>query len=119
MSIILEDRDRFDDELNGETSDLIDLKDFVSFILTPLAAALVIADDMDVDTDEAHDIRDTNNEFGDIMQPDDDNDDLLDTLHQENIQAMKGTTNIFFSTTIPSSKTDRGNVIYRRCPQAQ
>ncbi|KAJ7602803.1 hypothetical protein DFH06DRAFT_1152567 [Mycena polygramma] len=38
------------------------------------------------------------NAFGDLMQPDDDDEaGILDDLHRENIRAQKGTTNAFFS----------------------
>ncbi|KAJ7849910.1 hypothetical protein B0H13DRAFT_1905970 [Mycena leptocephala] len=59
----------------------------ISFILTP---ALLIAEDMDIPMDEAHDIRDDSNEFGDVMQPDEDGDGgALHDLHRANIRAMK------------------------------
>ncbi|KAJ7828179.1 hypothetical protein B0H13DRAFT_2373356 [Mycena leptocephala] len=82
----------------NETSNLIELKDFIAFILTPFVAALLIAQDMDIPVDQAHDIRDNSNEFGDIMQPDEDGEGgVLDDLHRANIRAMKGTANAFFA----------------------
>ncbi|KAJ7939086.1 hypothetical protein B0H13DRAFT_2300819 [Mycena leptocephala] len=105
-SIIQDDPERFDEEAEGEVSTLIEFKDFISFILAPFTA-LLIAEEMDIDLAEAHDIRDNSNEFGDVMQPDDDKDEQVDvlhrveTLHRENIQAMKGTTNVFFSQRPP------------------
>ncbi|KAJ7930299.1 hypothetical protein B0H13DRAFT_1858928 [Mycena leptocephala] len=82
----------------NETSNLIELRDFISFILTPSVAALLIAEDMDIPMDKAHDVRDDSNEFGDVMQPDDDGDGgILEDLHRANIRAMKGSHNAFFS----------------------
>jgi hypothetical protein len=93
---VLADANLFD--TYNETSNLIELKDFISFILTPFITALLIAEDMDISIDQAHDIRDDSNEFGDIMQPDDDGDGgTLEDLHRANIRAMKGRHNAFFS----------------------
>ncbi|KAJ7842665.1 hypothetical protein B0H14DRAFT_2586226 [Mycena olivaceomarginata] len=88
-AIIQDDLERFDEENTGEVSTLTELKDFITFILAPLTAALLIAEDMNVDLAEVHDILDNSNDFGDVMQPEDDNDEQVDTLHQENIQAIK------------------------------
>ncbi|KAJ7911781.1 hypothetical protein B0H13DRAFT_1875513 [Mycena leptocephala] len=93
---ILADENLFDPY--NETSNLIELKDFIAFILTPFVAALLIAQDMDIPVDQAHDIRDNSNEFGDVMQPDEDGEGgVLDDLHRANIRAMKGTANTFFA----------------------
>ncbi|KAJ7659062.1 hypothetical protein DFH06DRAFT_1472524 [Mycena polygramma] len=90
----------FDDY--DETSNLIDLKDFIAFILTPYVAALLIAEDRTIALSDAHDICDASSEFGDVMQPLDDSDeDVIDDLHRENIKAQKGFTNAFFSQAPP------------------
>ena len=79
------------------TSDLIPLKDFISFILTPLAAAILIEEDKDLTLEEGINMRDDSNRFGDITQPeDDDPDGVIDDLHRANIRAM-GSSNPFFS----------------------
>ncbi|KAJ7983316.1 hypothetical protein DFH06DRAFT_1123311 [Mycena polygramma] len=54
-------------------SNLFDPKDLIAFILTPFIAALLIAEDRTIALSDAHDIRDQSNEFGDFMQPRDDN----------------------------------------------
>jgi RTC4-like domain len=79
--------------------DLIELKDFISFILTPFVAALLIAEDRDLDLTEADDVRDASNDFGDLMQPEDDADSTIDDLHRANIRAMKGSENVFFQSS--------------------
>jgi hypothetical protein len=53
---------------------------------------------MDIPIDQAHDVRDDSNEFGDVMQPDDDGDGgNLEDLHRANIRAMNGRQNAFFA----------------------
>ncbi|KAJ6521517.1 hypothetical protein B0H19DRAFT_1244590 [Mycena capillaripes] len=95
-ALVADEPEDFDDY--DETSNLIELKDFISFVLTPFVAALLIADDRGITLEEARDVRDNSNAFGDLMQPgDDDPDDEIDLLHRENIRAVKGTTNEFFS----------------------
>ncbi|KAF8190909.1 hypothetical protein K438DRAFT_2139758 [Mycena galopus ATCC 62051] len=76
------------DEYDAE-SDLIHLQDFVSFILVPFTAALLIAEDLDLDLEDAAKIRDASNEYGDVLQPDNGDDDIIKHLHEENIEAMK------------------------------
>ncbi|KAF8183455.1 hypothetical protein K438DRAFT_1766746 [Mycena galopus ATCC 62051] len=76
------------DEYDAE-SDLIHLQDFVSFILVPFTAALLIAEDLDLDLEDAAKIRDASNEYGDVLQPDNGDDDIIEHLHEENIKAMK------------------------------
>ncbi|KAJ7648338.1 hypothetical protein DFH06DRAFT_1423943, partial [Mycena polygramma] len=56
--LVVDDPERFDDY--DETSNLIDLKDFIAFILTPYVAALLIAEDRTIALSDAHDIRDAN-----------------------------------------------------------
>ncbi|KAJ6495032.1 hypothetical protein C8R45DRAFT_1133187 [Mycena sanguinolenta] len=55
------------DEYDAD-SHLIDLNAFIFFVLTPFAAALLIAVDLNVDLDEAEDIRDASNEYGDNLR---------------------------------------------------
>ncbi|KAJ7506489.1 hypothetical protein B0H11DRAFT_2219860 [Mycena galericulata] len=54
-SIIDEASDSFDE--CDDTSDLIALKDFVAFILTPFTTALLIAEDRDISLEDATDCR--------------------------------------------------------------
>ncbi|KAF8130000.1 hypothetical protein K438DRAFT_1788922 [Mycena galopus ATCC 62051] len=100
-SIISSDYDKYDEP--DTNSDLIELNDFVSFILTPFAAALLIAQDMGVDLEPASDIRDNSNDFGDLMQPDNEDDELLANLHQENIQIMSESSSVFLQVPPPRS----------------
>ncbi|KAJ7820629.1 hypothetical protein B0H14DRAFT_2599813 [Mycena olivaceomarginata] len=71
--------------------------------VTTRKSEVLIAEDMNMNLDEAHDVRDASNEYGDVFQPDND-DELVDTLHRENIKAMQGTTNVFFSQPPPRRK---------------
>lgn len=81
---VINDPDGFDN-YDG-TSDLIDLMDFISFILSPFVAALLVAEeDEGVAWAETQDIRDASDEFGDVVQPEDDEDEDLDRLHHQNI----------------------------------
>ncbi|KAJ7469064.1 hypothetical protein FB451DRAFT_1177061 [Mycena latifolia] len=59
--VIVDDADDLDDY--DETSELIPLKDFIAFILTPLTAALLIAEDRSIDLEEAIDVRDASSNF--------------------------------------------------------
>ncbi|KAJ7870600.1 hypothetical protein B0H14DRAFT_2571187 [Mycena olivaceomarginata] len=65
-----------------------------------------------------NDIRDNSNEFGDVMQPDDDRDEQVDvphrvdTLHRENIRVMKGTANTFFSLPPPRRQKNSEVVVF-------
>ncbi|KAJ7501979.1 hypothetical protein B0H11DRAFT_1907479 [Mycena galericulata] len=72
------------------------LKDFVAFILTPFTAALLIAEDRNISLEDATDVQDASNNFGDMMQPDDD-DLTIEDLHRKNIRAMSNANNPFFS----------------------
>ncbi|KAF8214661.1 hypothetical protein K438DRAFT_1955713 [Mycena galopus ATCC 62051] len=85
--IIMADVDSFD-EYDGD-SELISLQDFISFILVPFAAALLIAEDFDIDLEDADNIRDASNEYVDALQPDNDIDKILENLHEKNINTMK------------------------------
>ncbi|KAJ7511064.1 hypothetical protein B0H11DRAFT_2183176 [Mycena galericulata] len=93
-SIIDEAPDSFDEY--DDTSNLIALKDFVAFILTPFTAALLIAEDRNISLEEATDVQDASNNFGDMMQPDDD-DLTIEDLHRKNIRATGNANNPFFS----------------------
>ncbi|KAJ7495675.1 hypothetical protein B0H11DRAFT_2389262 [Mycena galericulata] len=93
-SIIDEAPDSFDEY--DDTSNLIALKDFVAFILTPFTAALLIAEDRNISLEDATDVQDASNNFGDMMQPDDD-DLTIEDLHRKNIRAMSNANNPFFS----------------------
>lgn len=87
-TIIDDNRDSFDKY--DETSNLITLKDFISFILTPFTASLLIAEDRDIDLSDATDVQDASNKFGDMCQPDDDDPSgVIEDLHRENIRAMR------------------------------
>ncbi|KAJ7218575.1 hypothetical protein GGX14DRAFT_560920 [Mycena pura] len=68
----------------GETSNLIPLKDFIIFFLTPFVAILLIAEDKNLNIEDAADVRDASNEFGQLMQADDDSDEEIQNLHQGN-----------------------------------
>ncbi|KAJ7506359.1 hypothetical protein B0H11DRAFT_2327427 [Mycena galericulata] len=83
-TIIDEAPDSFDEY--DDTSNLIPLKDFVAFILTPFTAALLIAEDRNISLEDATDVQDASNNFGDMMQPDDD-DLTIEDLHRKNIRA--------------------------------
>ncbi|KAF7340819.1 hypothetical protein MSAN_02111200 [Mycena sanguinolenta] len=76
-------------------SELIDINAFTFFILTPFAATILISEDMNVDLDHANDIRDASAEFGEIVQHDYANNQLLFSLHAENMRQM-GSGRIFF-----------------------
>ncbi|KAJ6564774.1 hypothetical protein B0H19DRAFT_1259187 [Mycena capillaripes] len=96
--LVVEDIDLFDfDGDYDEMANLIPLDDFISFVLAPFAAALLISDDRKITLEEAHHIREKSSSFGDVMQPGDDEGTEasaeIDQLHQENICALKGTTN--------------------------
>ncbi|KAF8166328.1 hypothetical protein K438DRAFT_1775212 [Mycena galopus ATCC 62051] len=65
------------------------LQDFVSFILVPFTATLLIAEDLDLDLEDAAKIRSASNEYGDVLQPDNGDDDIIKRLHEDNIEAMK------------------------------
>ncbi|KAJ7185062.1 hypothetical protein C8R46DRAFT_1209246 [Mycena filopes] len=51
-------------DMYDETSNLINLTDFVRFILTPFVANLLIEDDLGVDPDRADMLRDASNAYG-------------------------------------------------------
>ncbi|KAJ7899551.1 hypothetical protein B0H14DRAFT_2556616 [Mycena olivaceomarginata] len=88
--IIVADLDSFD-EYDAE-SELIQLQDFISFIFVPFAAALLIGEDLDLDLEDAADIRDSSNEYGDVLQPDNGDDDLIESLHED--RAILGSVGI-------------------------
>lgn len=69
--------------------------------MTPFVAVLLIAEDRELDFIDADDVHTDSNACGDIMQPEDANDDLLDDLHRKNIKAMNGSNNAFFSQPPP------------------
>ncbi|KAJ7152445.1 hypothetical protein C8R46DRAFT_1357483 [Mycena filopes] len=56
--------DKYDD-----TSNLIELPDFISFILVPFTASLLIAEDLDLDLLDATDACDNSCDFGELMHP--------------------------------------------------
>ncbi|KAJ7442797.1 hypothetical protein B0H11DRAFT_2291947 [Mycena galericulata] len=93
-SIIDEAPDRFDE--CDDTSNLIALKDFVAFILTPFTAALLIPEDRNISLEDVTDVQDASNNFGDMMQPNDD-ELTIEDLHRKNIRAMSNANNPFFS----------------------
>jgi hypothetical protein len=77
--------------------ELILLQDFILFILVPFAAALLIREDLDLELEDAADIRDSSNGYGDMLQPDNSDDDLIESLRQDNIEAMKDFRDQFMS----------------------
>ncbi|KAJ7743275.1 hypothetical protein DFH07DRAFT_943211 [Mycena maculata] len=85
-TIVDKNPDSFDEY--DETSDLISLKDFTSFILTPFAASVLIADDGGITFEEAVDVLDNSNNYGDMMQADLD-DPVLDEIHRKNMCAIQ------------------------------
>ncbi|KAJ7077176.1 hypothetical protein B0H15DRAFT_805346 [Mycena belliarum] len=89
-----DDFDRYD-----ENSNLLNLKDFISFVLTPFTAALLISEDRGVSIEEADTIRDTSSKFGEVAHPENDDDTELDELHRANIRAMRAANsdNVFFT----------------------
>ncbi|KAJ7719795.1 hypothetical protein DFH07DRAFT_784562 [Mycena maculata] len=93
-SIIDEAPDSFDKY--DDTSNLIALKDFVAFILTQFTAALLIAEDRNISLEDVTDVQDASNNFGDMMQPNDD-ELTIEDLHRKNIRAMSNANNPFFS----------------------
>ncbi|KAJ7044459.1 hypothetical protein C8F04DRAFT_1356929 [Mycena alexandri] len=101
-AIISEDPDVFDGY--DASSNLISIKDFVSFILTPYIASLLISEDQDIDLEEATKVLAQRNDFGDLLQREDDNDPATDTIHRTNIRAMKGGNNHFFAQAFPFTK---------------
>ncbi|KAJ7148586.1 hypothetical protein C8R46DRAFT_1127649 [Mycena filopes] len=56
--------DKYDD-----TSNLIELPNFISFILVPFTASLLIAEDLDLDLLDATDACDNSCDFGELMHP--------------------------------------------------
>ncbi|KAJ6475383.1 hypothetical protein C8R45DRAFT_935011 [Mycena sanguinolenta] len=86
-SLITSDYDRFD-EYDAD-SEGMQLQHFITFILVPFTAALLIADDLKVSLSEAGDIRDNSNEYGALMQFDDGDDNILNGLHKTNQDKSK------------------------------
>ncbi|KAJ7833827.1 hypothetical protein B0H14DRAFT_3142479 [Mycena olivaceomarginata] len=62
--IITENYERFDDY--DPDCDLISLREFIYFVLTPYAATLLISDDLDLDMEAAANVRHQSNIFGDV-----------------------------------------------------
>ncbi|KAJ6580499.1 hypothetical protein DFH09DRAFT_1309825 [Mycena vulgaris] len=71
VTIVKENPDVFDKY--DEDSALICIKDFVSFILTPFAATLLISEEKGLSYEDATGERDASNVLGELMQPEDDN----------------------------------------------
>ncbi|KAK6992318.1 hypothetical protein R3P38DRAFT_3435577 [Favolaschia claudopus] len=86
-TIIGDNPGAFDDYVTD--SELIDLDDFISFILAPFTATLLIELDLDCDFEDANFHRDQSHNYGDLMQLDNDDDPILDGLHHRNIKASK------------------------------
>ncbi|KAJ7439929.1 hypothetical protein B0H11DRAFT_2293203 [Mycena galericulata] len=80
-TIIDEAPDSFDEY--DDTSNLIPLKDFVAFILTPFTAALLIAEDRNISLEDATDVQDATRRRR--------------SYHRKNIRAMSKANNPFFS----------------------
>ncbi|KAJ6495234.1 hypothetical protein C8R45DRAFT_1072689 [Mycena sanguinolenta] len=81
-SLITSNYDRFD-EYDAD-SEGMQLQHFITFILVPFTATLLIAEDLKVSLTQAGNIRDDSNEYGDLMQFDNGDDNILDGLHQTN-----------------------------------
>ncbi|KAJ7123022.1 hypothetical protein C8R44DRAFT_876211 [Mycena epipterygia] len=87
-TLIDNDRTKFDKY--DETSKLITLKDFISCIITPFTASLLIAHDRDIGLNDAIDVQDASNKCGDMCQSDDDDPSgAIDDIHRRNIRAMR------------------------------
>ncbi|KAK6992296.1 hypothetical protein R3P38DRAFT_3086703, partial [Favolaschia claudopus] len=86
-TIIGDNPGAFDDYVTD--SELIDLDDFISFVLAPFTATLLIELDLDCDFEDANFHRDQSHDYGDLMQLDNDEDPILDGLHHRNIKASK------------------------------
>ncbi|KAJ7340616.1 hypothetical protein DFH08DRAFT_938526 [Mycena albidolilacea] len=102
--IITENYERFDDY--DPDCELISLREFIYFVLTPYAATLLISDDLDLDMDAAANVRHQSNIFGDVMQPDLE-DPSIESLHQRNIDAMQGCSSVFLPR-LPSRRPHNG-----------
>ncbi|KAJ7858264.1 hypothetical protein B0H14DRAFT_2577881 [Mycena olivaceomarginata] len=100
--IIFKNEDPFDPYDGG--FELLETKGLHFFRLTPFVAVLLIAEDWDLDFIDVDDVHTDSNACGDIMQPEDANDDLLDDLHRKNIKAMNGSNNAFFSQPPPRQR---------------
>ncbi|KAJ7602332.1 hypothetical protein FB45DRAFT_1107473 [Roridomyces roridus] len=92
--IVKNDLTSFDDY--DPTSNLISLKDFVSFLLVPFAATLLIAEDQGASMEDAMEIRESSARFGLAMHPEED-DDVIEELHLANIRATKQPDNPYFA----------------------
>ncbi|KAK6992572.1 hypothetical protein R3P38DRAFT_2981647 [Favolaschia claudopus] len=88
LDSIIEDNPEAFDECDPDC-ELIELDDFISFILAPHTATLLMALDMDCDFKDANFHRDQSQDYGDLTQADDDDDPVLDVLHHRNIKASK------------------------------
>ncbi|KAJ7016307.1 hypothetical protein C8F04DRAFT_1346843 [Mycena alexandri] len=94
-TIIHEDPDKFDDY--DSASNLISVKDFVSFIVTPHIASLLISEDHDISIEDATQILEESSDFGDLIQRHDEEDSVIDQLHHKNIRQMNRGKNYFFT----------------------
>ncbi|KAJ7310149.1 hypothetical protein DFH08DRAFT_1046738 [Mycena albidolilacea] len=90
--IITENYERFDDY--DPDCELISLREFIYFVLTPYATTLLISDDLDLDMEAAANVRHQSNIFGDVRQPDL-KDPSIESLHQRKIDAMQGCSSVF------------------------
>ncbi|KAJ7786983.1 hypothetical protein B0H14DRAFT_3582301 [Mycena olivaceomarginata] len=103
-NIITENYEHFDDY--DPDCELISLREFIYFVLTPYAATLLISDDLDLNMEAAANICHQSNIFGDVMQPDLE-DPSIESLHQRNIDAMQGCSSVFLPR-LPSRQAHNG-----------
>jgi len=90
------------------TSNLIPLKDFIPFVLTPFVATLLIAEDKNLNLEDAVKELDASNEFGQVVHADDDLDEDIQILHQANIRAVMHRQHEVYSAP-PFSQPPRHN----------
>jgi hypothetical protein len=95
-SLISADPDRFDDY--DTESELLELEDIIRFVLTPTVAMWLISEDLDVEFDVAEDAREASKDFGEIMQPEDDETrTLIESLKNKPLRARKTSKVLFLS----------------------
>ncbi|KAJ7042174.1 hypothetical protein C8F04DRAFT_1176351 [Mycena alexandri] len=88
-----ESKQRFPDAVKGCRCGYV--KDFVSFIVTPHIASLLISEDHDISIEDATQVLEESSEFGDLIQRHDEEDSVIDQLHHKNIRQMNRGKNYF------------------------
>jgi hypothetical protein len=95
-SLVSADPDRFDDY--DTESELLELEDIIRFVLTPTVAMWLISEDLDIEFDVAEDAREASGDFGEIMQPEDDETrTLIESLKNKPLRARKTSKVLFLS----------------------